>query len=347
MGRWKVTFAALLVLLGVWAATRTFWRETPVTSKTVIHDPLHEAAAKEAKVNIWATNAEDLEWIPKAFNALYPDIKVEIFTDLNVASRVITEARAGRNDVDVVWNSEALVRPLIERDLLIDNDWKSLGVSDADVGADGHMAITSSVAFAVAYRTDVVAPSDVPQSWTDLTNPKYRGKMAASPFLFARLCAALGAFETEAAWLTFARNVHDQTKTLWSNDLLEQVITTGERPYVIGTANYLAERWKARGLPVGITLPEPVFVTQFGSVVLRKAPHPSAARLLAAWLASAEGRAAREKALMAVDLRPSSAHPKAAELRVSGKRLYLDTKEAMETRNKLIPQMDRILSGMN
>jgi iron(III) transport system substrate-binding protein len=307
---------------------------------------LYAAAQKEGVVSIWATNAEDLQWIPDAFRKTFPGIKVTIFTDLNVSSRVIAEARTGRNDADVIWNSEALVQPLIERDLLLPIEWATLGINANNVGANGLMAITNSLAYAVAYRKDRIAPADVPKTWNDLLSTKYRGKMAASPVLFARLCAALGAFEDAPRMIKYAQQFHDESQTLWTNDLLEQVITNGERPYVVATANYLADRWKMRGMPVEVVLPEPVFITQFGAVVLRKAPHPNAAKLLATWLGSKEGRAERERALLAVDLRPSSDHPTAKALRSSGKRLYVDTKDAMDRRNKLIPEMDRIISGL-
>ena len=306
----------------------------------------YQAAKREGVVNIWGTNAEDFAWIPAAFNAIYPGIKVEIDTDLNVASKVILEDRAGRHETDVVWNSEALVAPLIERNLLVDDEWEALGVRREDIGARGHMAITSSMAFAVAYRTDGAAPVEGPKRWKDLLDSRFRGKMAAGPLLFARLCAALGAFDKPDEWTKYAEEFHRTTSTLWTNDLLEETIKTGERQYVVGMPYYLAERWKAQGLPIEVTIPEPVFITQFGSVVMRKAPHPNAARLLAAWLSSPAGRAAREHALLAVDLRPSSSHPQAKKLRDSGKILYIDNDAAMERRNNLIPTMDRIISGV-
>jgi iron(III) transport system substrate-binding protein len=230
---------------------------------------------------------------------------------------------------------------------LVGGEWPDLGVKDSDVGADGYMAVTSSVAYAVPYRTDKVTADDVPSSWSELSGAKFRGRMAASPILFARLSAGLAAFESLEPWTAFARTIYAESNTLWSNDLLEQAITSGERPYVVATADYLAERWKARGLPVEVVLPEPVFIAHFGCVMMRSAPHPSAARLLAVWLAGPDGRAERERALMAIDLRPSSDHPKAKELRASGKKLYLDSKEAIERRNEIIPEMDRIFSGLD
>jgi iron(III) transport system substrate-binding protein len=341
-----LTLATVVIAssIAVLAVTR---REAPASfpEETKAGSP-HALAQQEGRVALLATNAEDIAWIPEAFGRTYPGIAVDIYTDLNVASRVITEDRAGRSTIDVVWNSEALVQPLIERDLLIDDEWAKYGLHPSDVGAAGHMAITSSLAYAIAYRTDLVSTSDVPRSWSELAEVKYKGRMAASPILFARFCAALGAFEGAERWTGFARAVRRDSDTIWSNDLLEQLIVSGERPFVVATANYLAERWKQRGLPVEVVIPEPVFITQFGAVVTRAAPHPHAARLLASWLASPIGRAERERALLAVDLRPSSLHPKAVALRESGKKLYVDTAEAMIAKNLLIPEMDRIVSGL-
>lgn len=341
-----VLVIGLLVILGNLHLRRD---STPAATSDEpgVSQNLYEAARDEGTVRIWATNIADVSWIPAAFTKTYPGITIDIYTDLNISARVITEAAAGRHDVDVIWNSEALVQPLIDRGLLALDEWAQLGVSNDDIGADGYMAITSSVAFAVAYRKDLVTPDQVPMTWSDLSAAKYRGKLAASPFLFARLCAALGAFEGKEKLFSYARQLRNESQTLWTNDLLEQTVISGERPFVVAVPNHQVEQWKARGLPVEIVLPEPVFVTQFGSVVLSKAPHPNAARLLATWLSSPEGRVAREQAIFAVDLRPSSIHPIAQALRESGKLLYVDTKEAMEVRNTLIPELDRILSGMN
>ncbi len=122
------------------------------------------------------------------------------------------------------------------------------------------MAITNSSSFAVAYRTDRVKPGDVPKTWAELLDSKYRGKLAVGPFLFARLCAALGAFEGKEKLFAYARQFRAESQTLWTNDLLEQAITSGERPYVAAVPYYFADMWKARGLPVESVLPEPVFV---------------------------------------------------------------------------------------
>jgi ABC-type Fe3+ transport system substrate-binding protein len=307
---------------------------------------LEASAAREGVVTIYGPNADDMGWIPAAFSKVYPRLKVRLFTDLNVVSRLVAENRAGRHEADVVWNSEALLVPLMERDMIVRVDWKSLGVRPEGIGSDSIMAYTNSVTFAVAYDKASAVTVGIPQKWNDLTMKSYRGKMVASPFLMARLCAALAVYEGEKSWTEFAREMRSGASVLWTNDLIEQILTNRERPYAVGVPLHAARSWVANDSRLAYTIPEPVFITQFGSVVLKDAPHPSAARLLASWLASPAGMRAREEAEYTADLRAQSVHPIAIALRDSGKRIHVDSLSAREKRNSLIPTMDRILAGL-
>ena len=58
----------------------------------------------------------------------------------------------------------------------------------------------------------------------------------------------------------------------------------------------------AEGLPVSQVVAEPVVVGQFGVTIMKNAPHPNAARLLAGFLATPEGKAARLKATSQAEL---------------------------------------------
>ena len=62
----------------------------------------------------------------------------------------------------------------------------------------------------------------------------------------------------------------------------------------------------AEGLPVGFVVPEPVIVGQFGASVMAKAPNPNAARLMAGYLASVDGKRQREKATYQSDYGPTA-----------------------------------------
>lgn len=306
---------------------------------------LYATAKGEKQVNLWGANAEDLNWIKDSFAKEYPGISIRIFTDLNIVARAIAESTAGRNEADVIWNSEALLLPLVERGILAKPKWSTLGVAEENVGAKGHMAYTGSVAYVFAFRTDSKSKITMPDRWEDIDGSQFRGRVAAGPILMGRLIAALGAAGNEDHMLEFSARLKKSANILWTNDLLEQALTTGERQYVAAIPYYFVDRWKAKGLPIDYVFPNPVFITQFGSVVSKTAPHPAAASLLAAWLGGESGRRARRAALQAVDLRANSLDPQALQLRKSGRQLIIDNDELRRRRNALIPKVDRILAG--
>jgi ABC-type Fe3+ transport system substrate-binding protein len=304
---------------------------------------LYQKAKAEGSVHLWGANRKDLDWIPQAFSQRFPGLKVILHAELNVIEEVQADIASNDYEADIVWNAEPLLQPLIDAELLMPDDWRSLGLNAEDLGANGHMAFTNSVTFAVAYRKDRVSDSGVPKFWTQLTADRYKGRIAVSPILFAYLCSALGSFEGEVKWLEFAKAFTANTDPMWTEQL-ESALFNGDREYAVAMASSTADTWQARGLPVGVTLPEPVFLSQFGVVVLRSAPNPSAARLLGLWLASSDGKVQREKALHAVDLRSASNSPKATDLRNSRKLIYEDTPAAVALRENLIPKMNLVIS---
>jgi ABC-type Fe3+ transport system substrate-binding protein len=112
-----------------------------------------------------------------------------------------------------------------------------------------------------------------------------------------------------------------------------------------GEVDTLPKLWAAGGMPVKYAIPSPVVLGQFGATVLARAPHPSAARLLAGWLTSKEGKAAREKGNFEVDYRPGSDHPDAQKIYASGVAVIEDRVEEMEARAALYKKAADILTG--
>ena len=90
---------------------------------------LYEAAQREGKVIVWGTQRREVEWIPAAFGAVFPGIEVQVLGDNEIATRAISEARAGRHQVDVYWHSLTGTMPLVQRDLTTANDWTPFGVT--------------------------------------------------------------------------------------------------------------------------------------------------------------------------------------------------------------------------
>ena len=86
-------------------------------------------------------------------------------------------------------------------------------------------------------------------------------------------------------------------------------------------------------------------VGQFGVTVMKNAPHPNAARLLAGFLASAEGKAARLKATSQADYGPTSDNTLAKKLHSGTLQVAWDRPDNMAQREALFGRAAAILTG--
>jgi iron(III) transport system substrate-binding protein len=337
----KLLRPVLLGLAVVLAATPAFaeWKQAPAVKE------LYEAAKKEGEVVIWGTNAREVDWIPAAFAAEWPGIKINVLGDNDIAPKIIAETRAGRHAVDVYWSSITGVAPIVQRELPTAIDWSMFGVTKDNTAFDGKMGFTNNIVYVVAYDTRKMSEADMPKTWDQLLDPKYKDKMAGSLFLMPRLVSALSIKWGQDKALDFARKLAGDTGILLTRAPRESILQSGERVIAAGEVDTLPKLWAAGGMPVKYVIPAPVVLGQFGATVLAKAPHPNAARLLAGWLASNEGKQAREKGNYEVDYRPGSDHPDAKKIYASGVPVIEDRVEEMEARAALYKKAADILTG--
>lgn len=318
---------------------RAAWQDAPAV-KT-----LYEAAKKEGKVIVWGTQRREVEWIPAAFGAMFPGIEVQVLGDNEIATKAISEARAGRHQVDVYWHSLTGQMPLVQRDLLVAQDWAPFGVAKESTAFDGKMGFTSNIVYTFVYNTKEVKEADVPKTWTDVLDPRLKGKMAASMFLAPRFVGALGIAWGEEKALQYARDLREKTDILLTRAPRESLLQSGERVISIGEIDSQVRAWIAEGLPVAFVVPEPVIVGQFGAAVMAKAPNPNAARLMAGYLASVDGKKAREKATFQSDYGPTSENELAKRLRAGKMQVVHDTVQIMAAKEALYPKAASILTG--
>jgi len=79
--------------------------------------------------------------------------------------------------------------------------------------------------------------------------------------------------------------------------------------------------------------------------VMKNAPHPNAARLLAGFLASTEGKAARLKATSQADYGPTSENELAKKLHAGKLQVAWDRPDNMAQREALFGRAAAILTG--
>jgi iron(III) transport system substrate-binding protein len=310
-------------------------------------EALHAAAKKEGQVIIWGTQRREVEWIPAAFGKFFSGIDVQFLGDNDIAVKAIAEARAGRYQVDVYQSSLTGTLPLVQRDLLANIDWSLFGIDNRNIAFDGKMAHTSNIVYTVAYNNKLAKEADAPKDWIAILDERYKGKGASSTFLLPRLIGGLGLAWGDDKALQFARDVVAKTNLLLTRAPRESLLQSGERVYAFGEIDSLIRAVAAEGLPVSQVVPQPVVVGQFGATIMKNAPHPNAARLLAGFLASPEGKAARLQATSQADYGPTSDNEFAKALHSGTMQVVWDRPDNMAAREALFGRAAAILTGQS
>ncbi len=254
--------------------------------------PLYEAAraAGETQVVAYLPAAASYRPFFDAFSQEFPAIRVSA-TDMFGAAlfaRLEAEQASGRPQADIVISGD------IDYPTLASHNWlrpyTPLGaqtLSAAYVGADKKWVIWALTLLGPAVNTS--AMPEIPlQSWSDMTNPALRGKVAmtspttltASPMA---LIEALDGHIIDQHWLEAFAAL--QPAVLASSSAVMQAVATGQYAMTPFGSLVVVENARHQGAPVKFVYLKdghPVVPTAAG--VLASAPHPKAAELLESWL---------------------------------------------------------------
>jgi iron(III) transport system substrate-binding protein len=131
-----------------------------------------------------------------------------------------------------------------------------------------------------AYNTNLVRAAELPASYQDLTDPKWKGRLGIEVDdgdWFAGLLEQLG----EEPGLTLFRAIAATNgfSVRKGHTLLANLVVAGEVPLALTVFNYTAEQMKRRGAPIGWLALAPVISMPNSVAVINTAPHPHAAIL--------------------------------------------------------------------
>lgn len=199
-----------------------------------------------------------------------------------VLQRVISEARGNRFDVDLVQNNapeneathrEKLLQPVSSpylRDLM----------PEAVPPHQEWVGFTVDV-FVAAYNTSKVKPDELPKTYQDLLDPRWKGRLgieADDSGWFGALSSVMGEKETHKLFAdVVAKNGLSVRK---GHSLLTNLVASGEVPLALTIYSWTPEQLKQKGAPIESHPIQPV-MAQFSTIaVTRKAPHPYSALLL-------------------------------------------------------------------
>src|SRR5438128_1262341 len=240
-------------------------------------------AKREGSLSLYASMAEkDLIRLVSEFERRY-GIKVKVWRSgkNNVLRRTVTEARAGRFEVDVVHNP-APEMELLHRERLLQevrSPYARELIPEA-VAPHREWAGPRVYIFVQAYNTNRVTPEELPKTFRDLLDPRWKGRIAIEAKeqeWFFTLVREMGG---EAGLKFFRDLVATNGLTVRNgNALLNNLVVAGEIPLALTLYSYLPEQSRKSGAPIDWFALAPTVAYTDGIGVMRRAPHPCAAVL--------------------------------------------------------------------
>lgn len=242
------------------------------------------AAQKDGTLTLYTTIAEkDLPALIKPFEAKY-GIKVNVWragTD-KVLQRTLAEAAAGRHEVDAIHfgtpEMEALAREKVLQPVA-SPAYRDL--TAGSVPAHRMWAATLLSVWVQAYNTQVVKKDELPRTWADLLDPKWKGRLgieAKNQDWFSTIVDVNGGGEKGLRFFAdlVARNgISPRT----GHTLLTNMVVSGEVPLALTVYNYMPEQAKKKGAPIDWFVLEPAVARSNAVGVAARAPRPAAALL--------------------------------------------------------------------
>jgi len=274
--------AAILVLCAATAFAQTP-RFTP--------DPVDLAAAKKEGRVTWYTSTpiETAQKIATLFQS-QTGIKVELFRSGGsaVLRRFLQEIDARRVVADVLTISDpAAAGALIKRDLLVPFRPKNFEkVRDEVKDPKGHHVAQRLNLVGIIARTD--KGLSLPRSWTDLTDPRYKGVMVMpDPSYTAIQLMVVGTLSKKYGWEFYQKLRANDVMIVQGHQQVSETLTRGERLIAAEGADQYAWLDRKAGHKIQTIFPaDGAFAIAAPTAVIKGAPHPNAGKALAEFMIS-------------------------------------------------------------
>ncbi|HZR98893.1 MAG TPA: ABC transporter substrate-binding protein [Chloroflexota bacterium] len=265
---------------------------------------LVEGARKEGALSfVWGEGtvggSDGVRRLAEGFNRYY-GLNLDVrFTPgpsmAEMAPKVVQEYQAGRPaSTDIVVGYANHMYTLMQGDALPAIDWASwaTNVQDPRLVAPGGGAVTfQSSMQGITYNTQRVRPDEVPRSMEALLEPRYKGRVASTPYAsgFDRL--AIPERWGEQRTREYAARLADQVAGLIRCNEKERLLSGEFDIFALDCSHSDAFRMRAQGAPIDFVMASDApFVLLLYMGIPKNAPHPNAARLWANYLLSREAQ---------------------------------------------------------
>ena len=254
---------------------------------------LAAAATAEQTLNVYtALRPQDVQTVIGPFEKKH-DIRLSVWRSGsdNVMRRVMTEARGKRFEADVVMITSPELEAIRREKLLqpFSSPYLADLVHPASRPAHREWATVLMNVWVQAYNTNLVRRQDLPRTYQDLADPKWKGMLGVEAKVsewYATVAREMG----EEKGIQMFREIvgRNGVSVRQGMSLLNNLVVAGEVPLALTMYIDLPEKAKRAGKPVDWFTLEPVAAMGLNIGVARHAPHPHAALLFVDYMLSPE-----------------------------------------------------------
>ena len=241
-----------------------------------------------------SVDAEDMKPILKAFQEKYPFVAVDYVrgSPAEVFTRVTTELKATGKSADAVIVSFPGTLQLLQENVFTPYVSPNAAVfPDSLKDKNGMWSAVILLGQTITYNKNLVPASDLPKSLSDLTNPKWKGKMSIHDY-------TLGTTSTQI-WASLAEKIGKDKITKFLADIeangarrtastsaQADDVARGEYAFGIVAQVHDVVRLKLAGAPIEILQLSdfPIMVAPTAVSLMKTAENPRAAKLLIDYL---------------------------------------------------------------
>jgi iron(III) transport system substrate-binding protein len=270
---------------------------TAAASDTAAWDAIVAKAKQEGKVTIYSSQGLDvLNDLAAKFKDKY-GITLEVVRgiDSELIPKVDAENQTGKNVADVFAFASAQWG--------VDNAAKGMFVAPAgpafddpaynkasNVSADGTQFVSTAAVFGYAWNTDRY--SNGMKGYADALDPALAGgKVGVIDVHTSTVLVDFYQYLEAQMGPDYLTKLAAQKPKIYPSGLpMAQALTSGEIAATVYAGPLVDE--KAKGAPVDYGLPDKVWGARFNTVILKAAPHPNAAQVLADFMITKEGQEA-------------------------------------------------------
>lgn len=292
----KFWFLPVFLSLAIGLPSQHSW-----AASASLRDQMIAQAKKEGEVVFMGDLATELKTLLKGFSQKYPFIQFKAIDARaeETINRVAAEAKAGRLSVDVSGMSMEDVEPLMKGNLLAKFESSHLADFPAKTQPRSGLYVVGQldpIPHGV-YSTKLVQPNEVPKSWDDFVNPKWKGKVIVSrsrnelPAKLAWLLRKGNDLNWDASF-EFFRKLKQNDVVLGGPGINTHVsrLAAGEFPLFLFPASGSVLRLQAKGAPVKLIAFPKLFGDYEVWTAFKDSAHPAAAWLLMDYFISPEGQ---------------------------------------------------------